>query len=131
MIKITNTRELNEAIRLRMLSREAEWISLEEEYRNTCEKLTVPNLIKRAFTSTGSETDHKPGLISTAIGVTSGIIAKKLVVGKTFNPFSKLLGIILEVFVAHKVTKNAGEIKEMGNMILEKITGQTKPAERP
>jgi len=131
MTKISNTREMNETISRLTLARRSEWTALKREYLVTCEKLTVPQLIKSALHATHGDAAQKTGLISTALGVTSGIIVKKLVAGNSFNPFSKLLGVILEVFVAHKVTKNAGEIKEMGNMILEKITGPRKISEMP
>lgn len=130
MTKITNTRDLNAAILRLRQSRKSEWLSLKKEYLNTCEKITVPNLIKSALTSAQGPADLKTGFISTALGITSGIIAKKLVVGKTINPFSRMLGVILEVLVAHKVTENSAGIKEMGNRFLEKITGPAKPAEK-
>jgi len=130
MSKINNARDLNEAISSLTLTRRSEWTALKREYLVTCEKLTVPQLIRSALHTTRTEDGLKSGLISTALGVTSGILAKRLFVGKTFNPVSKLLGVILEVFVAHKVGENAGVIRELGNRFVEKITGPANPAQK-
>jgi len=57
-------------------------------------------------------------------------MAKKLIIGKTFNPLSKLLGIALEMFVTNKVTKNADQIKSTGSLILHKLFGRKEKVEK-
>ena len=42
-------------------------------------------------------------------------------IGKTINPFKKLLGIIVEMTVANKVAKNADDIKSAGSSIFKTL----------
>ena len=53
-----------------------------------------------------------------------------MILGKALNTFSRLLGVMLEIFVANKVKKNAGEIKVMGNILMENLLGLDKKVEK-
>ena len=68
--------------------------------------------------------DLKTTVGNAAIGLVSGFIAKKAILGKTNNPLTKLLGILIEMVVAGKVVKNADGIKSFGGMLLNKFIGK-------
>ena len=51
-------------------------------------------------------------------------MAKKILIGKTLNPFAKLMGVVLEVFVAGKITNNAANIKAISSSIVHKLFGK-------
>jgi len=121
MTSITTSADLKLAIQQLELQQATELSLLKAEFNKTKEGLKPINIIKSAFKEAAAAPDIKTDIINTAIGLTTGIVAKKLIIGKTFNPLSKLLGVVLEVFVANKVSKNAGEIKSIGNIIMQKI----------
>jgi len=98
-----------------------ELAQLKATYRQTCESLKPINIIKGTFKAAVAAPDLKTDIVNAAIGLTTGILTKKLLIGKALNPLSKLLGVVLEVFVANKVTKNAADIKSIGNIILDKL----------
>jgi hypothetical protein len=121
MRSITTSADLKMAIQQLEVQQANELILLKEEFNKTKEDLKPVNIIKSAFKEAVAVPDLKTDIINAAIGLTTGIFAKKIIIGKTLNPLSKLLGVVLEVFVASKVTKNAGEIKSIGNIIMQKI----------
>ena len=124
MTPIATSEELKKAIKQLELQQASEWPLLKEEFLKTAERLKLKNIIKNTFKEAIDLPDLKTDIINTAIGLTTGIVAKKLIIGKTLNPLSKLVGVLLEVFVTNKVSKNAGDIKSVGSVIMKKIFGQ-------
>jgi hypothetical protein len=118
---ITTSAGLKKAIQQLELQQAEEWPLLKEEFLKTVESLKPINIIKNTLKEAVDLPDLKTDIINSTIGLTTGIIAKKLIIGKTLNPLSKLLGVALEMFVANKVSKNTGEIKSLGNSIIKKI----------
>ena len=121
MQSITSSADLKTAIQQLELQQAKEWPLLKEEFLKTAESLKPINIIKNTLKEAVDLPDLKTGIINSAIGLTTGILAKKIILGKTLNPLSKLLGVALEMFVANKVSKNAGEIKSLGNRNKKKI----------
>src|ERR1035441_325401 len=97
---------------------------LKEHFHRTYESFKPLNIIKNTFKEIISVPDLKTNVVNSAIGITTGFVAKKIFTGKSHNPLTKLFGIILEMVVASKVTKNADEIKSIGSIILKKIINQ-------
>jgi hypothetical protein len=124
MQKITTTANLKDAIQQLEYKQAAEWPLLKEQLLATYESLKLINIIKATFKEAILTPDLRTDIVNTAIGLTTGIVAKKVIIGKTINPIKKLLGTIVEIAVANKVAKNAGEIKSIGNVILGKIFKQ-------
>ena len=124
MTPIATSEELKKAIKQLELQQASDWPLLKEEFLKTAESLKLKNIIKNTFKEAIDLPDLKTDIINTAIGLTTGIVAKKLIIGKTLNPLSKLVGVLLEVFVTNKVSKNAGDIKSVGSVIMKKIFGQ-------
>ena len=52
-------------------------------------------------------------------------------IGKTLNPFKKLLGIVVEMAVANKVSKNAEGIKSTGSVIFKKLFSKKEDSAMP
>jgi|ERR1035437_37823 hypothetical protein len=94
---------------------------LKEHFHQTYESLKPVNIIKGTFKEMFSAPDLKTNIVDAAIGITTGFVAKKVFTGRSHNPLTKLFGFILEMIIASKVTKNAGDIKSIGSIILKKI----------
>jgi hypothetical protein len=128
MKPITTSAELKAAIQQLEFEQKESYSALKQEFGKAQEKLKLSNIIKTAFTSVVEAPDLKTDIVNAAIGLTTGIVAKKLIIGKTLNPLSKLLGVALEMFVAGKVTKNADQIRSTGNVIMNALfTRKEKP----
>ena len=130
MNPITSATGLKAAIHQLEIEQKESFIALKEELGRTQENFKLINIIKSTFKSAVDVPDLKTDIVNAAIGLTTGIVAKKLIIGKTLNPLSKLLGVALEMFVANKVTKNAGQIRSTGSMIINKLLKQEDPTEK-
>ena len=121
MQSITTSEELKAAIEQLELQQASEFILLKEQFYKTKEALKPINILKGTFKEVVAAPGLKTDAINAAIGFTTGILAKKLMIGKTINPFKKLLGIIVEMTVANKVVKNADDIKSIGGSIFNSL----------
>jgi hypothetical protein len=131
MKSITTTEELKAAIRELELQQADELILLKEQFYKTKEGFKLINIIKGTFKEAVSATDLKTDAINAVLGLTSGILAKKLMIGKTINPLKKLLGFIVEMTVANKVTKNADDIKSAGSSIFNTLFRKKEATGKP
>ncbi len=103
MQKITTITDLKEAIQQLEFEQATELTLLKEQLLYTCESLKPINLIKSTLKEAYSAPDFKTSIAKTIIGVATGFVAKKVFIGKTYNPIKKLAGFILEMAVANKV----------------------------
>src|SRR6478752_1170691 len=124
MQAINTSTDLKNAIRELEQKQEAEWFLLKESFLDTCESLKPINLIKSSFKEVAAMPDLKTNVINGVIGLTTGFVSKKILVGKTINPLKKLLGFVVEVAVARKVAKNAEGIKSIGGFLFKKLFNQ-------
>lgn len=122
MLNITTLIGLKEKIRSLEGKQADEWLLLKEDSLAAYESLKLINIIKSTLKQTLSSPELKENIADTAIGLTTGFLAKKILIGKTGNPFKKLFGLILEMTVANKVANNAGAIKTVGEILLNKLT---------
>lgn len=97
-------------------------ILLRDQFFHTMESLKPINLIKDVFTSSEAKTT----VVDTAIGMTSGYLAKKAIVRSSKNPILKLLGTIIGVGVANFMSKHPETIKYIGGKILNGVVNSKK-----
>ena len=112
MTNISTHKELQEAIL--QLERKS---SLQEEelrgrFEQVFESVTPANILKTAFHHIASSSELKNSAINTAIGLGTGILTKKLFIGRSANMFKKMAGTVLEFAVANFVRKKAPVIRE-------------------
>jgi len=106
-------KETNEITALRnnislLQAKQAEKLqSLKTQLHLTFESLKPVNLIKNTFNDVTSSPEVKNSLVNNAIGLATGYISKKLLIGGTHNPIKKILGALVEFSVASFVAKRA------------------------
>lgn len=130
MNAIRSSSDLKMAIRQLELKQANELIQLKDEFRDTVEGLKPMNLIKGAFKKVTSSPDIKTDVLNAVIGLTTGFVTKKLMIGRSTNPIKKILGIVLEMTIANKVAKNADVIKSTGNILINKFFTKKQPSDR-
>ncbi len=121
MQKISTQAALNIAIEELTLRQEGDYIVLKEQVMDTYEAFGLGKIIKRAVSSAVSMPGLGNKMFSAAVGLTTGFITKKIVIGATGNPLLKLLGLAVEFTVADKVAENSGKLKTIGKILLNKI----------
>ena len=107
MEKINTVTDLKKAIHQLEHRQSVELGLLKDQVLLTYENLKPINILKNSLKNAISSPDLKNNIINTALGVTTGFVAKKIAVGNTHNPITKLLGTVLEIMVASKVSQNA------------------------
>ncbi len=121
MQNITTVTELRHAIKELEEKQAVEWPLLKEQFFTTYESFKLINVLKHTIKEAISAPDLKNNVINTAIGLTTGILARKTLIGKTYNPLKKLAGVILEMTVANKIANNGDKIKSLGGIVFNKI----------
>ena len=121
MQKITNATDLKMAILQLEDKQAAEWPLLKNQFHATYEGFKLINILKSTFKEGVSSPDLVTNTLKAAVGLATGFVTKKLLVGKTINPFKKILGIIVEMVVAKNVAENADSIKSIGSIFFKKF----------
>jgi hypothetical protein len=111
MKKSNETDTLNEAIVLLENKQAIELISLKQQFELTYESLKPLNIIKSVFSEITTSSEIKGNLISNAIGMSTGYLTKKVLLGSSHNPIKRLLGTLLQFVVTNVVTKHSDNIK--------------------
>ena len=111
MQKITSIIGLKESILLLEIKRTQEGVSLKEQFKITYESLKPVNLIKSELQELAGSPDFKGNLINATLGLVTGYLSKKVVIGATHNPLKQLFGTLIQIGVTKLVSKNANGIK--------------------
>ncbi len=118
---INKTDALKEAIDILENKQKYELSLLREQFHITSQSLKPINLIKHTFSEVGASPEVKDGILSNAIGLTTGYLSKKILLGATRNPITKMLGTVVQFTVSNFVAKNSGTIKALGGLALNSI----------
>jgi hypothetical protein len=105
MNNINHIETLQEAIQLLKMQQAGQLDLLKEQYRNTYEHLKPINILKRSFNQLTSTADFKGSVVSNIVGIGTGYLTKKVLLGSTPNIFKKVLGTLLQLAITNVVTK--------------------------
>jgi hypothetical protein len=118
MEKITSVIELKEAIRLLEIKQAREKELLKKQFEITLESLKPANLIKSQLNELKMMPAFKENFWETTLGVTGGLLLKRMATGPTGNPLKKMLRALFNVIVKNVVPKHADGSKT--NVVNEK-----------
>ena len=121
MNKINQTEALNKTIAALQKKKEIEFSLLKEQFQITYESLKPINLIKSTLANVASSPELKNNVLNNVIGLTTGYISKKVILGNTRNPIKILLGSLFQFAVANVVSKHTESLKSTGEIILKRI----------
>ena len=110
---------LKEKIHLLEEKRAGRMIDLKIQFKKTIENLKPINLIEDVFSST-----IKNNVLVSAIGITSGYLTKKAIVGSSKNPFLKLLGALAGRGIANIMSKHPEEVRSIGAKFFHSLLGK-------
>lgn len=111
MKKANATDTLNQTIALLENRQKQELKILKEQFEITYESLKPVNLIKGAFKEMSTASDLKGNIINNVIGMSTGYITKKLLLGSSHNPVRRILGTVLQFVITNVVTKHTDSLK--------------------
>lgn len=122
MEKVTSTAELREIIRLLEIEKLHKLESLKAEANLVIQSLKPENIIKNSIQNVLNSSNLKENLINGAIGLVTGYLSKKILVGGgEHNPIKNILGNLIQFGIASLVSKNADEVKATGRDFIKSI----------
>ena len=98
---------------------------IRESFAVVSENLKPLNLVKNGVRSVFSG-NHKEELVNILIGLGTGYLGKKLLLGRARGFVGKTAGLALEWGLAGLVSKNAEKIKEKAGDLIDKIFKKNK-----
>lgn len=124
MITVKDNKSLNEAIAFLENQQKSELYLLKEQFEFTKEQLNPIKMLKDGFSDAIHSPDLKGKLIKGALGIASGFLAKRFVIGSGAGILSKLAGTALQTGVTGLIMKNIPEnvetVKDDGLSLLQK-----------
>jgi uncharacterized membrane protein YeaQ/YmgE (transglycosylase-associated protein family) len=111
---------LVEINRLKSRKKEEE-VSLNEQLKKTYESFKPVSIFKESLSEIVSSSEIKKDLTTITIGLLTGYLAKKIVIGKTTNPISGWIGNVFEMIVTSKTINHIDEVKSMSNNFINKV----------
>ena len=127
---ITNSEELAEAIAALELKAAAQRRDIEETFHTLAEDLQPFNLVKNGLRSVFSS-EHKGELINALIGLGSGLLSRKLILGKTNGFVGKTVGKAIQWGMAGLISQNAEKIKEKAGGIIDRLFKRKAKSVKP
>ena len=126
MQNITNKAQLKNAILLLEAERAVNGQILKEQFYLTYESFKPINIIKSTLKDIASSPYLVDNILGTTMGLATGYISKKIIVGSSGNVIRKLLGALLQFGVTTIVAKNPDAIKLIGQFIFQHFIHKKK-----
>lgn len=111
MQKITSTVGLKNAIQFLEAEQADNLLLLKEQFQLTYASLKPVNLLKSSLNDIAESPFLIDNIISTAIGLATGSLSKKIFVGASGNKIRKIIGSVLQFGVINFVALHHDEIK--------------------
>ncbi|WP_367770543.1 hypothetical protein AB3G33_13825 [Flavobacterium sp. WC2421] len=107
MKKLNETDLLDQTILALKTKKADEFESLKEQFHCTYESIKLMNLIKNAFTDLTDSPVIKNSILNNVIGLSTGYLSRKLILGSSQNPIKRVLGSVFQFVVSNFVSKHS------------------------
>ena len=105
-MKVLNaTDELDERILKLQKRKHYELELLREQFHDTLESMKPVNIIKSTFRDIAATPEIKHNLVNNLLGLATGYLSRKIIIGSTHNPIKKIAGALLQFAVTNFVGK--------------------------
>lgn len=121
MENITTTAGLKNAIQLLEYTQTENGQRLEEDFYIVVETLKPANLIRSTLSNITVSPSLVNALLSGVLGIATGYLSKKIVVGASGNILKKLLGSVLQFGVTTVVARHPETVRSVSQFILQHI----------
>ena len=124
METISSAVSLRNAIQLLEAEQVASGIILKEQFLLTYESLKPVNILKNTLKEVATTPLLINNIIGTTVGLATGYLTKKVVIGASGNIFRNLLGAVLQFGVTNVVSQHPEGIKSVGQSVFQFIFGK-------
>ncbi len=116
------TDALRESILLLENQQRLDLILLKSQVHETFESLRPINLIKSTISEVSASSDLKHGLLQNGIGLVTGYLSRKVLLGSSHNPVVGFLGSLFQFAIGNVVAKHSDTVIEKGENLLRKFS---------
>ena len=109
---------LNEQLIIVEDKRANDLMLLKEQFHLAYESIKPVNLVKNLFHNITTSPEIKNNILGTAVGLSTGFLSKKLLMGSSHNPLKRSLGTLIHFAVTNLVAKNSQQIQTFGKVLL-------------
>jgi hypothetical protein len=114
------TDTLKETIKELQKKQADDLVSLKQAMNSTYENLRPANLFKNIIQDLSSSSELKGNILSSMVGIGSGLVSKKVLVGGSKNLIVNTLGNLVQFTTANFVAKHAPDVKHWAeNLVLQ------------
>ena len=121
MENITTAAELKIEIQLLEVEQAIDARNLKDQFYITYESLKPVNLFRNTLYEVISTPNLVDNILSTAAGLVTGYLSKKIVIGASGNILRKLFGSVMQLGVTNIVTQHPDTVKSIGQYIIQNI----------
>lgn len=121
MENITSIAELKKAIQLLEMEQAITRQLLIDQFLLTYESLKPVNILKNTLKDISSSPYLIENIIGTALGLGTGYLSKKIIVGASGNIIRKIFGSVLQFGVTNLVAKHPDAIKSIGQFMYQHV----------
>lgn len=118
---LTSAEELKNAIQLLEAEQADKGQLLKEQFLLTYDSLRPVNLLKSALNDIESSPYLLDNILSTGLGLATGYLSKKVIIGSSVNKFRKLIGSVLQFGIINFVARHHDAIKSFGRFFFQNI----------
>jgi len=119
---------IKNAIRLLEIEQAKKGDFLKKQFHITYESLKPISILKSTIKDINSSPILMTDVLGTSIGLATGYISKKIIIGQSDNILRKLLGTIVQISVTNTVARHPEVIRSIGKHILNYILSTKKPS---
>jgi hypothetical protein len=119
MKKIKSRSGLQDAIQELEINKAYKGRQLKEQACLTLALFRPGTLLKNTLSELASTPDLMDTVLSTAIGLGTGYISKKIVTGNSGNIFRKFLGSVLQLGITTVISQHPKAVKSLGRYIIQ------------
>ena len=105
MKKMNETDLLDQTILALKIKKADDFNSLKEQFHTTYESIKPLNIIKNAFIDLTDSPILKNNIVNNVIGLSTGYLSRKLILGSSHNPIKRVLGSLFQFVVSNFVSK--------------------------
>jgi hypothetical protein len=127
MERIYTVSDLKNAIQILEIEQAEKGQRLKEQFYITYESLKPFKLLQAALKDVASSPFLIENILSTVLGLTTGYLSKKIVVGSSGNLFRKFVGSALQMGVTNAVVKHPETVKSISQLVFQSIFRKKDP----
>lgn len=103
-----------------------EFETLKDQFIASVEMLRPINLLKSTFQEVTTSPEMKDAVVNSLTGMTAGFFTKKIFVGSSRNPLTRMFGTMIQFATASLVSKHVVDIKTISRDLISRFLTNRK-----